>query len=325
MLFKVYENVGAYDKLLEIFDVILESSVPPQHIMNLIGDVYCREFPENLESFVSKYHSTIPVSFVNVMGKYRRWKEAFKLLLLRSNLDEALELVMRHPSIEFDHLKLTSVLSKIKNQKVLENLLQYYFEFDPRMILNLQDDFIERLNLGTLINFFKERKVLFVIDKTMRRYQNQNPSNVIVSMGLNEHLMQINDYYGLIDSIKKCPTIDATRISEYLKSSEQRHFRILAAKFMANSGEFIIALSVLVDEDALIETLMILSQSSNAQYAEAILSRYARIRNAVMFLAVSYVLYDLLRPDILFELSQRSGFQELSLPLFCQMLRHKLK
>ena len=94
---------------------------------------------------------------------------------------------------------------------------------------------------------------------------------------------------------------------------------------MANSGEFIKALSILVEEDALIETLMVLSQSSNAQYAEAILSRYSRIRNAVMFLAVSYVLYDLLRPDILFELSQRSGFQELSLPLFCQIMRHKLK
>ena len=321
----MYENVGAFDELLEIFDIILESSAPQQRIMILIGDVYCREFPEKLEAFINKYHSIIPASFVNMMGKYRRWKEAFKLLLLRSNLDEALELVIRHPSIEFDHLKLTAVLSKIKNQKVLENLLHYYFEYDPRMILGLQDEFIERLDMGSLINFFKQRKVLFVIDKTMRRYQVQNPGNVVASMGLNEHLVQINDYYGLIDSIKKCPSIDAAKVSETLRSSEQRHFRILAAKFMANSGEFIKALSILVEEDALIETLMVLSQSSNAQYAEAILSRYSRIRNAVMFLAVSYVLYDLLRPDILFELSQRSGFQELSLPLFCQIMRHKLK
>ena len=168
--------------------------------MTLIGDVYCREFPEKLEAFINKYHSIIPASFVNMMGKYRRWKEAFKLLLLRSNLDEALELVIRHPSIEFDHLKLTAVLSKIKNQKVLENLLHYYFEYDPRMILGLQDEFIERLDMGSLINFFKQRKVLFVIDKTMRRYQAQNPGNVVASMGLNEHLVQINDYYGLIDS-----------------------------------------------------------------------------------------------------------------------------
>ena len=293
--------------------------------MTLIGDIYCREFPEKLEAFVSKYHSTVPVSFVKIMGKYRRWKEAFKLLLLRSNLDEALELVSKHPSIEFDHLKLTAVLSKIKNPKVLENLLEYYYEFDPRIILGLQDEFFEILDMGTLINFFKERKVLFVIDKIMRRYQNQNSNHVIASMGLNEHLIQINDYFGLIESIKKCPSIDATKISETLKSSEHRHFRILAAKFMANAGEFHNALSILVEEDALIETLMILSQSSNAQYSEAILSRYARIRNAVMFLAVSYVLYDLIRVDITFELSQRSGFQEISLPLYCHIMRHKLK
>lgn len=312
--------------MLEIFDFIMESSAPPQNVMSLIGDVYCREFPEKLEAFISRYHSAIPGSFVNVIGKYQRWKEAFKFLLLRSNLDEALELVMKHPSIEFDHMKLTTVISKIKNQKILDNLLQYYFEYDPRMLLGLQDEFVERLEIGALLSFYKERGILFVFDKMMRRSQNQNPNNVTVSLGLNEHLIQINDYYGLIDSIKKCPSIEGTKISEALKSSEHRHFRILAAKFMANSGEFVQALSILVEEDALIETLMILSQSSNnVQYAEAILTRYARIRNAVMFVAVSYVLYDLLRVDVLFELCQRCGFQEVSLPIFSQILRHKLK
>lgn len=321
----VYENCGAYESLLEIIEIILESSVPKQEVMIIIGEIYCKEFSDKLESFINKFYSTVPISFMQVLSNYRRWKEYFKLSLLRSNLDEALEIVIKHPSIEFDHHKLTAVIGKIKNQNILERLLHYYYEYDPRMIVDLQEEFTERLDMGILINFFKEKNVLFILDKTMRRYQTQNPGNVVVSMGLNEHLIQIDDYYGLIESIKKCPSIDALIISESLKSSDKRHFRVLAAKLMANSGEFAKALSILIEEDAIIETLMILSQSSNVQYAEAILGRYSRIRNAVMFMAVSYVLYDLLRPDILFELSQRSQFQELSLPIFCQLMRHKLK
>lgn len=308
-----------------MIEIVLESSVPNQEVMIIIGEIYCKQFPDKLESFINKFYSTIPVAFMQTLAKHRRWKEYFKLSLLRSNLDEAIEVVIKHPSIEFDHHKLTAVIGKIKNQSVLERLLQYYYEYDPRMLIDLQDEFTDRLDMGILIKFFKEKDALFVLDKSMRRHQTQNPGNTLVSMGLNEHLIQIDDYYGLIESIKKCPSIDALVISETLKSSGKRHFRVLAAKLMANSGEFAKALSILIEEDALIETLMILSQSNNIQYAEAILGRYSRIRNAVMFMAVSYVLYDLLRPDIVFELSQRSQFQELSLPIFCQMMRHKLK
>lgn len=324
-LFAVYESCDAYESLMGLIDIVLDSSALPQEFLLLIGDLYCREFTEKLEPFVNKFYSTIPSAFIQILAKYRRWKECFKLLLLRSNLDEALDLVIKHPSIDFDHRKLTAVISKIKNQQILESLLQFYHDCDPRMLMELQEEFVERLEMGTLIKFFKDRKSLFVLDKTMRRFQAQNPGNVFVSTGLNEHLIQINDYYGLIESIKKCPSIDAVGISETLKSSERRHFRILAAKLMANSGEFVKALTILVEEDALIETLMILSQSSNVQYAEAILARYARVRNAVMFVAVSYVLFDLLRPDIIFEHSQRSDFQDLNLPIFCQIMRNKLK
>lgn len=324
-MFAIYEKCGAYEKLLEIIETILESSAPQPQVMVQIGDIFCKEFPDKLEGFINKFYLSIPISFIQTLAKYRRWKETFKLHLLRSNLDEALELVIIHPSIEFDHRKLTAVIGKIKNQKVLEDLLQYYYECDPRMLLELQEEFNERLDIGSLINFFKEHDILFILDKTMRRHQSLNPGSIVASTGLNEHLLQINDYYGLIESIKKCPSIDAGSISEKLKKSKHRHFRVLAAKLMANSGEYVKALSILIEEDALIETLMILSQSNNVQYAEAILARYSRMRNAVMFLAVSYVLYDFIRPDVFYEHSQRAEFRELCLPVFCQIMRHKLK
>ena len=324
-MFAVYENLGSYDSLLEIIEIILESSVPQQDVMIAIGEIYCKEFPDKLEPFINKFYSTFSVAFLQILAKYRRWKEYFKLSLLRSNLDEALEVVTKHPSIEFDHHKLTAVIGKVKNQSILERLLHYYYEYDPQMIIDLLDEFTDRIDMAVLIKFFKEKDALFVLDKSMRRYQTLNSGNVVVSMGLNEHLIQIDDYYGLIESIKKCPAIDVAVLSETLKLSQKRHFRVLAAKMMANTGEFSKALTILIEEDALIETLMILSQSSNIQYAEAILGRYSRVRNAVMFMAVSYVLYDLLRPDIVYELSQRSQFQELILPIFCQIMRHKLK
>lgn len=321
----IYESCNCPEELSQLIDLLSDSSLPQSETISLIGDFYCREFPEKLELLLSKYYGSISSSFFEILVKYRRWKEAYKLCLLRSNLDEALNLVMKHPSIEFDHRKLTAVIGKIKGQKCLESLLEYYFEFDPRMLVELQEEFGERLGFAVLMKFFQEKDVLFTLDKFMKRYQSQNPSNAVVATGLNEHLIKTNDYYGLIDSIKRCPSIDVSTISETLKSSEHRHFRVLAAKLIGNSGDFTKSLSILVEEDALIETLMILSQSNNTLYADAILSRYAKNRNAVMFMAVIYLLYDLLRADVIYEQTQNSGFQDISLPVFCQIMRHKLK
>jgi hypothetical protein len=303
----------------------LESTAPQKSLLLYIGEIYSRKFPSKLENFITKHYSSIPYEFDAILAENRRWKECFKLNLLRSNLDKALELVIQHPSIEFDHKKLTAVIGKIRNQKLLEGLLNFYFEHDPRILIDLLDDFSECLDIGVLIEFFREKDIMFVLDRTLKRYQTQNPSNISASMGLNELLIHINDYYGLIDSMKKCTSVDSSKLAEVLKVSEYRHFRVLGAKLMANTGNFSKSLSILVQDDALIEILMILCQSSNTQYATAILTRYANVRNAVMFLAVAYVLYDLLHSDIVFELASYAQFQDLSLPLYCQIMRHKMK
>jgi hypothetical protein len=141
---------------------------------------------------------------------------------------------------------------------------------------------------------------------------------------LNEQLLRSNDYYGLLESIKKQPNIDFARIRSALASSESRHFRVLAAKLGANSGGSPAeSLKVLVQEDAVLESLVLLAQCGNREYSEAFLSRYSRSRNAVMFVAVAYVLFDQIRFDVLLEWMTRGRLTEAGLPLMCQVLRNR--
>ena len=203
--------------------------------------------------------------------------------------------------------------------------MQYYYENDPRMILGLQDELIDIFWYGRTHQFFKERKILYVLDKAMRRHQSQNPGNVVVSMGLNEHLVQINDYYGLIDSIKNVHQLMLQKYRKLWNCQRNAISGFLRRNLWLIQENLLKPFRFLSKRTPLIETLMILSQSSNAQYAEAILSRYSRIRNAVMFLAVSYVLYDLLVLIFYLNYRRNQDSKELSLPLFCQIMRHKLK
>lgn len=329
MVCAIYNSVGAHEQLIEAIEIYLDSSAPQIQLVLLLGKIFCEKIVVKLEGFITKYYSILPKTFVSTLINYRHWKEAFKFLLMHSELDEALDLVIKHPSIEFDHRKLSSVLGKVRNSRILEKLVIYYMEYSPQTLLDLLGELQEILDISTIIKLCKESDHLFVIEGLLKRQQQgaQKSSSMTaaVSMALNDLLLESNDYYGLIESIKRCPHIDSNSISKKLLSSQHRHFKVLAAKLIANSGAYSEALSVLVQEDALVETLMILSQSCNVQYAEAIFSRYAKTRNSVMYLVTAYVLFDLLRTDVVFEWSQRSQFQEISLALFCQSIRNKIK
>lgn len=320
----MYEEAGAFAQLVDVIEAYATANAPSKDFLLSLGAIYCRHARDRLESFVQKHYSLLPVTFVSMLAEHRCWKEAFRLLVLMSEFERALQVVLLHPSVEFDHKRISTLLAKVKSPQTVEKLMAYYHECDPRRLLELQAEFQERVDLSTLVKFHRERNILWMLEGLLKRTLTQHPGNATVSSVLNELLIANNDYYELIESIKKCPTIDGA-LSKTLRNSKHRHFRVLAAKFLANAGALAEALEILVAEDALFETLMVLGQSGNVEYAEAIFSRHARSRNAVLYLVVGYVLFDYIRPDVILEWAHRAKFEDLSLPLLCQVMRNRMK
>ncbi len=139
-------------------------------------------------------------------------------------------------------------------------------------------------------------------------------------------MIENDDYFGLIESLKKFSAFDlATFSKQLLNQSNKRHFKILAAKLMAKHAAFPAALKILMTERAELETLLVLGQCGNAEFSEALLVRYSNTGNLVMFLVVAYVLFDHLRADVIVENSSMANMDKACLPIYCQLLRNKLK
>ena len=196
--------------------------------------------------------------------------------------------------------------------------------FDPKGLIDLQFEFKDRLDLSAFVSFCKANDILWVLEELLKQQQTSGSLSPVTVNALHEIYIANNDYYGLLESIKRQPNMDLVQLNKALKASGHRHFRVLAAKLAANSGGSMMdALKLLVHEDAVVEILLLLSQTSIREFSEALISRYGRSRNSVMFLAVGYVLFDQIRMDILLEWSQRAQFAEISLPLLCQMYRNR--
>lgn len=322
VVFEAYNRFSAQTSLIETLEALISIATPSRDVLVALGSLYARHTPERLEAFMTKYHTLLPATFVNILAEYHLWKESFKFFILAADIDRALQVVMAHPIVQLEAKKVAAVLPRLKNPGLLNKLMAFYCEFDAKGFLELKPEFLSRLGAVEVATFLKEKNLLFVIEEVREELIKKSPSVII------DLYIQSNDYYGLVEAIKKAPSVDTASLAKsLLQPTNQRHFRVLGAKLLSNSGHHAEALKVLLKEEALVDSLLVLSQTGNQQYAEALLKRYARNNNAVMFVITAYVLFDLIRADVVFECIQRASFslQTPSLALYCQMIRNRFK
>ncbi len=306
--------------MIEVLQVFLSLSASPNRdTLIALGSMYAGHKPSSLDAFLTKFHSLLPVTFVNVLAEHRLWKESFNFFILAADIDRALQVVIGHPSATLDCNKVAAMLPRIKNAALISKLVAFYCEFDPEKLIQLKTEFLTRLGADEMSKLLKERQVLFIIEEEIKRA----PGMTAASIDL---FIDSNDYYGLLEAIKRTTSgVDLVALSAQLAQSPHRHFRVLSGKLAASGGNHRAALKTLLTEEAMVECLLVLSQTGNVVFCEAFFARFAHGNNATMFMAILYVLFDSIRPDVMFEWSQRASFQQLTLPLLCQQLRNRFK
>lgn len=295
------------------------SSAPNRDTLIALGSMYARHQQSSLDAFLTKFHSQLPVTFVNVLAEFRLWKECFNFFILVGDIDRALQVVIGHPQVSLDAKRMAAIIPRIRNTSLFSKLLEFYCDFDPEKFVELKAEFIGRLGIDAVAQLLKARKILFAIEEEVKRA----PSASSTAIDL---YIDSNDYYGLLEAVKRgAGSVDLLSLSTQLSQSPHRHFRVLSGKLAASAGNHRAAIKTLLKEDAIVECLLVLSQTGNSSYCEAFFTRFAQANNAVMFMACAYVLCDSVHLDVLYEWSNRASFQKLALPLICQHLRNRFK
>ena len=127
------------------------------------------------------------------------------------------------------------------------------------------------------------------------------------------------------DSIDSFDNFNTTNLARRLEASELLEFRRLAAHLYKKTKRWEESISLSKRDKLFKDAIITAGVSASVEVAEELLSYFVDIGNKECFAATLYLCFDLLRPDIISELSWQHGLNDFYMPYNIQSQRRTLE
>lgn len=142
-----------------------------------------------------------------------------------------------------------------------------------------------------------------------------------VNEAYNSLLVEKEDYKTLRDSIDSFDNFDTIALAKILESHELLEFRRLAAHLYKKNKRWEESIQLSKHDKLFRDAIITAATSNSTEVAEEILGYFVDIGNKECFAATLFVCFDLLRPDIVAELSWQHGLNDFYMPYKIQVQR----
>lgn len=219
--------------------------------------------------------------------------------------------------------------------------LTFYLQEQPTLLTDLLTVLIPRIDHTRVVRMFRQIDHVPLIRAYLIAVQHVSSCHFNLKLCVNSLLLQLNveavndayndllieeeDYKTLRDSIDSFENFDNIALARRLERHELLEFRRLAAHLYKKNGKWdeSIALS---KQDKLYKDAMVTAATSNStEVAEEILSYFVDIGNKECFAATLFICFDLLRADIVEELSWLNGLNDFYMPFKIQVQRSQVE
>jgi len=142
-----------------------------------------------------------------------------------------------------------------------------------------------------------------------------------VNEAYNGLLVEEEDYKTLRDSIDSFDNFDTIALAKILESHELLEFRRLAAHLYKKNKRWEESIRLSKHDKLFKDAIITAATSGSTEVAEELLGYFVDIGNKECFAATLFVCFDLLRPDIVAELSWQYGLNDFYMPYKIQVQR----
>lgn len=149
----------------------------------------------------------------------------------------------------------------------------------------------------------------------------QQVNNPAVNLAYNELLIEEEDFKSLRDSIENFAQFDNIALAQRLEKHELLEFRRVAAILYKKNRRWKQSINLSKKDKLFKDAMETAAESKDAEMAEELLQFFIEIGRKDCFAAGLYICYDMLRPDVVFELSWRHNLQNFAMPYMIQVIR----
>ncbi|KAI8065286.1 hypothetical protein BC940DRAFT_334946 [Gongronella butleri] len=318
---KMYERDGHIDQVMALLENGLGLERAHMGMFTQLATLYSQYAPEKLMEHLQLFVSRINIpKAIRACQQAHLWRELIFLYVHYDEADNATVAMMDHGQA-WEHAAFKDIIVKVSNIDLYYKALKFYLNQHPMLLNDLLAVLAPRINHTRVVQFFEKSDNIPLIKSYLLSVQQVN--NKAVNAALNDLFIEEEDHDSLRDSLDHHDNVDTMGLARRLEKHESLEFRRIAAHLYKTKSRFTKSIDLSKHDRLFKDAIHTAAASKDPAVAEELLQYFIDIGQRVCYVAMLYYCYDLLRPDLILELSWRHRLRDFSMPYFINFIKEQ--
>ncbi|KAF9258879.1 clathrin heavy chain [Marasmius fiardii PR-910] len=319
-LISIYERRGYFEEVINLLEAGLSLERAHMGIFTELAILLSKYKPaklmEHLKLFVARIN--IP-KVIRAAEKAHLWPELVFLYIKYDEFDNAALAMIERSADAWEHNQFKDTIVRAANVEIYYKALTFYLQEQPTLLTDLLTVLIPRIDHGRVVRMFRQIDHIPLIKPYLIAVQHLNIE--AVNGAYNDLLIEEEDYKTLRDSIDSFENFNNIGLAQRLEKHELLEFRRLAAHLYKKNKRWEESIALSKQDKLYKDAIITASASASTEVAEELLTYFVDIGNRECFAAMLYACFDLLRSDVIEELSWQHGLNDFYMPFRIQVQR----
>lgn len=323
-LVKQYEYHGYFDELINLLEQGLGLERAHMGMFTELGIALSKYHPEGLMEHLKLFWSRVNMpKMIRACEEANLWPELVFCYYHYDEFDNAALAVIEHPENSWEHQQFKEMVVKVANLEIYYRAIRFYVEQHPSLLTDLLQALTARIDVNRVVKMFQKNDDLPLIKPFLLNVQTQNKR--IVNDAINDLLIEEEDYKTLRDSAENYDNYDAVALASRLEKHDLIFFRQIAANIYRKNKRWEKSIELSKQDKLYKDAIETAAMSAKSEVVEDLLRYFVDIGHRECYVGMLYACYDLIRPDVVLELSWRNGLTDFAMPYMINMLSQQTR
>ncbi|KAK9849535.1 hypothetical protein MYU51_014085 [Penicillium brevicompactum] len=318
-LVRQYERNGYFDELIAVLEAGLGLERAHMGMFTELGIALSKYHPDRVMEHLKLFWSRINIpKMIRASEEANLWPELVFLYCHYDEWDNAALAMMERAADAWEHHSFKDIIVKVANLEIYYRSLNFYLQEQPLLLTDLLQVLTPRIDVNRVVRIFQSSDNIPLIKPFLLNVQSQNKR--AVNDAINEILIEEEDYKLLKDSVDQNDNFDAVELAQRLEKHDLIFFRQIAANIYRNNKRWEKSIALSKQDKLYKDAIETSAISTKSEVVEDLLRYFVDIGSRECYVGMLYACYDLIRPDVIMEISWRKGLHDFTMPFMINFL-----
>ncbi|EQL38694.1 clathrin heavy chain [Blastomyces dermatitidis ATCC 26199] len=319
-----YERNGYFDELIAVLEAGLGLERAHMGMFTELGIALSKYHPDKVMEHLKLFWTRINIpKMIRASEEANLWPELVFLYCHYDEWDNAALAMMERAADSWEHHSFKDIIVKVANLEIYYRALNFYLQEQPLLLTDLLQALTPRIDVNRVVRMFEKSDNIPLIKPFLLNVQPQNKK--AVNNAINDLLIEEEDYKTLRDSVENYDNYDPVELAQRLEKHDLVFFRQIAASIYRKNKRWEKSISLSKQDKLFKDAIETAAISGKTEVVEELLRYFVDIGSRECYVGMLYACYDLIRPDVVMEISWRHGLTDFSMPYMINLLSQQVR